>query len=163
MILGIIFILVICLLFWGIKIKRQRKVKVMVVSTGCPKVPFPMPAEKPSVIKLPSGHYDNTRNFVKVIIFGDDLEDLGVVTGDEWLVSPKFSEIKPGDVVLLQVHKDSQVLREVSRVTEDGLETSWKTWYDQVIQENYNFEDIFGVLRYKINLHVSEVNKSRRN
>ena len=149
-------------IFWmyrKIKNERSKKIRVITAFTGEPQYNTSrIFYEDPRVIKLPSGYYMNTRNFIKVIVYGNNLKDKEITTGDEWLVSPKFSEIKPGDIILLESDKNSQVLRKV--ISSDGTNVNviWKTEYGQVISEVYESWKILGILKYKLVKEYEECN-----
>ena len=161
-ILGMV-LAVICVLYGIASTRYARKDTVLGVEAG----PLPggdcaLPEKKEGskVIRLTDGRYINTRDYIRIMVYGGCMRPRNILNGEEWLVErinklkPLEKQIRERDVLLIYVaDKNLYKIREFKKFNEDG---SLATFYyedngtEHPSSRPHTRESVCGVVRYAI-------------
>lgn len=161
-ILGMV-LAVICVLYGIASTRYARKDTVLGVEAG----PLPggdcaLPEKKEGskVIRLTDGRYINTRDYIRIMVYGGCMRPRNILNGEEWLVEPidkrkpLREQIKERDVLLIYVaDKNLYKIREFEGFNEDD---SLATFYYEdngakhPSSKPHTCKSVCGVVRYAI-------------
>ncbi|MCM1522741.1 MAG: hypothetical protein NC039_08845 [Muribaculaceae bacterium] len=159
--IAIIFV-IICVLYGWASHMYARKDLILEVEAGplghdCVLSNF---ESRSRVVRLESGRYVNTHDYIRVCIHGECMTPRNILNGEEWLVEPirqeaeLRSQLKERDVLLIYIQeKGLYKIRELEAFNPDG---SLKTIYygpDRVKRNSsraHQASQVMGVVRYAI-------------
>lgn len=161
-ILGMV-LAVICVLYGIASTRYARKDTVLGVEAG----PLPggdcaLPEKKEGskVIRLTDGRYINTRDYIRIMVYGGCMRPRNILNGEEWLVEPidkrkpLREQIKERDVLLIYLSdKNLYKIREFKDFNGNGLLNTF--YYEENGTEHasshpHTPESVRGVVRYAI-------------
>lgn len=148
----IIIWLVICILYGWASTMGRKQDTIFIVSTE-EDYYFSSITSPSKVIKLSNGRYTNTRNYIRIRVYGNGLVYRGICDGEEWLVQPlkDYKTLMKKDIILLYV-KDSYILREFKgwKTSNDLLETLKYENSGHTKVEYYRVNQVKGIVRFSI-------------
>lgn len=161
LVIGIIFI-TICVLYGWASFSYRKKDRIIEVEAGntddgCRLMQYESSSK---VVRLSSGKYINTHNYIRIVIHGNCMTPRNIFNGEEWLVEPVNpsreieSQLKIQDVLLLYIEdKNSYIIRELVDFDINGSLKTKRYNEDKSnhpSKRNHRIEQVKGVVRYAI-------------